>query len=537
MGKGRLRNVLLVTPDYHCGMVESAGVWMPLGLASLAGSLRLRGFDPCIYDAMSRRHDLALIRATIARLQPDVVATTACTATLSAATDVLRAAKEALPFVTTVIGGVHPTHMATQVLRDPAVDYVVRREGEATFPELLECLSAGDNPAKVAGVSFRQGQRVEHTADRPFATDLDALPVAWDLIDWPIYHYRTKPGSRLAIASWSRGCSQGCTFCSQRLLWRQTWRARDVDAIAAEARMLRERFGVDTLEVADEYPSRDRARWERILDRLIEEDLDLELLVETRADDIVRDADIMEKYRAAGILHMYVGVESVRQDRLDAMHKDLSVAAGRQAIALLNDAGIITETSFLLGFPEDTPATVEETVRLALDYGPDLAFFLAVTPWPYTPWYQEVRDRVEVFDYRDYNLINPIIRPDGMTRGELADLLSRAFMTFYAHKMGSLMAMSAFKRAYMRRVSKLLMEESYLAGEVKASMATAGHAAARAGVPGQKVDRPPQRVTPLSGTLAASTGRLPGIEKGGAAARLAAMSVELPEPDDERIAM
>jgi len=35
-----LRRVLLVSPPYHCGMVESAGVWMPLGLAYLAGSLR-----------------------------------------------------------------------------------------------------------------------------------------------------------------------------------------------------------------------------------------------------------------------------------------------------------------------------------------------------------------------------------------------------------------------------------------------------------------------------------------------------------------
>lgn len=26
----QLRTVLLVTPPYHCGMVESAGVWMPM---------------------------------------------------------------------------------------------------------------------------------------------------------------------------------------------------------------------------------------------------------------------------------------------------------------------------------------------------------------------------------------------------------------------------------------------------------------------------------------------------------------------------
>jgi anaerobic magnesium-protoporphyrin IX monomethyl ester cyclase len=465
-----VRTTLLVTPPYHCGMVESAGVWMPLGLAYLAGSLRRAGYDPEIYDAMSLFHDMAQVRDRLADRRPDVVAVTAYTATMPATLDVLRAAKEECPDVVTVIGGVHPTHMAAEVLADPAVDYVVRGEGELTLPELLDCLRAGARPASVRGVSYRVAGDVLHTPDRSFVQDLDTLPVAWDLIDWPTYYYRTKPGSRLAIASWARGCTEACSFCSQQKLWRRTWRPRSVEAVIAEVRLLRERFGVDTLEVADEYPTRDRARWDRILDGLIEADLGVELLIETRADDIVRDEDLIGKYRDAGMLHVYVGVESVRQDRLDAMRKRLRVEDSRRAIQLLNSADIITETSFLFGFPEDTAETVEETLRLSFEYAPDLAFFLAATPWPYADWYGEIADRVEVTDYSKYNLINPIIRPDAMTRDELAGLLSSAFMRFYAAKMKTMGELSEHKRTYMKRVARLLMEESYLAAEVKAAM-------------------------------------------------------------------
>jgi anaerobic magnesium-protoporphyrin IX monomethyl ester cyclase len=471
----RRRKILLVTPAYHCGMVESAGVWMPLGLAYLAGSLRTAGFEPEIYDAMSLFHDDDEIARRIEEEQPDVVATTAYTATVGACLRLLGAAREGVPGVTTVIGGVHPTHMAAEVLADPAVDFVIRGEGERALPELLACLQAGDDPLRVAGVSFRRDGVVVHSPDRPFTSDLDSLPVAWDVLDWPLYHYRTKPGSRLAITSWARGCRQSCSFCSQRKLWKGSWRARDPEAVVAEARMLRVRFGVDTLEVADEHPTRDAARWEYILDRLIQEDLGIELLVETRADDITRDAGILWKYRAAGVLHMYVGVESVRQDRLDAMRKEISVEQSRQAIALLNEAGIITETSFLLGFPEDTPDTVEETVRLSFEYAPDLAFFLAVTPWPYADWYAEVADRVEVRDYSRYNLINPIIKPDAMTRDELSALLSSSFLRFYKDKMRRLGQLPQEKRTYMMRVAKLLMEESYLSMEARETMAGLGH--------------------------------------------------------------
>ncbi|HEY3374726.1 MAG TPA: radical SAM protein [Candidatus Aquicultor sp.] len=92
-------------------------------------------------------------------------------------------------------------------------------------------------------------------------------------------------------------CTNTCTFCSQQKPWRQSWRARDAESVIAELRMLRERFGVDTVEVADEYPTLDRDRWAYILKRLVKEDLNIELLVETRANDIVRDRGILDRYQ------------------------------------------------------------------------------------------------------------------------------------------------------------------------------------------------------------------------------------------------
>ena len=458
----RIKKVLLVTPPYHCGMVESAGVWMPLGLAYLAGSLEKSGFEVEIFDAMSYFLELAEIRAHIEHAQPDAVAVTAFTASTHAATDVAAAAKDAVPGVITILGGVHPTHMAHEVLVDRTVDYVVRGEGEYALVDLLKCINAGDSVNKVDGISFvdRSSARAVSTPSRPLISNLDELDIAWHLIDWPIYHYRTEPGSRPAITSWSRGCTKACVFCSQQKMWRCTWRPRGVESIISELRQLKERYGVDTVELADEHPTHEGARWEQILDRLIEEDLGIELLIETRADDICRDAPILNKYVEAGILHTYVGTEAPQQDRLDAMNKDLLVEESKTAIKLLNDHGVITETSFLLGLPGDTIETIENTLELAIEYDPDLAFFLAVTPWPYSDLYGSVADKVEVTDLRRYNLINPIIKPDTMTRRELEERLSSCFMKFYKNKMRTIHQMAPAKRDYMMKVAKLLMTES-----------------------------------------------------------------------------
>ncbi len=46
--------ILFITPPYHCGVVEVAGRWVPLTFVYLAGAAREAGFEPVIYDAMTK---------------------------------------------------------------------------------------------------------------------------------------------------------------------------------------------------------------------------------------------------------------------------------------------------------------------------------------------------------------------------------------------------------------------------------------------------------------------------------------------------
>jgi anaerobic magnesium-protoporphyrin IX monomethyl ester cyclase len=268
----------------------------------------------------------------------------------------------------------------------------------------------------------------------------------------------------------SRGCTQKCTFCSQRLFWREKWRARSPENFVAELEFLNSEYGVDVAMIADETPTFDRDRWVKILDMLIEKDIDLELLMETRVDDILRDKDIIDKYRKAKILHIYVGAESASQDTLDRYNKNLKVEQSKEAIDLINNAGIISETSFVLGMPDETPQSIEAAVKLAKYYSPDLAFFLAIAPWPYSDIYPELAPYIEEFDYSKYNLVEPIVKPIRMSREELNKHLLAAFREFYMDKLGSIEEMSEFKKNYMIDVTRLLINDSYLSNQMKGEM-------------------------------------------------------------------
>ncbi len=461
--------VLLVTPPYHAGVVESAGSWPHLGFIYIAGEVRRAGHEVNIYDAMSEEHTLEEIRQRIRDYRPDLVGVSAKTPALYAALAVARTAKEELPEVVTVLGGIHPTFCYRELLLGyPEVDLIVRGEGEETFPELLAILDRhrnGSSPflAAVRGIAFREGGEVVATPPRPFLHDLDQLTPAWDLVRWSDYRLHFVPGSRVATVSSSRGCSNQCSFCSQQKFWQRTHRCRRPEPFLAELELLHQRYGVNYVMLTDEYPTRDRARWEAILDGLIERRLPVRLLIETCVADILRDADLLEKYREAGVWHIYVGVEGTHQERLDLFKKNIQSQQSREAIRLINAADIISETSFILGVPEETPETIAATFELAQHYDPDYAHFLMLAPWPFADMYDQLQPYIETTDLSHYNLVEPVIRPIAMTREELMTAAVDCYRRFYLAKLPRWRALpGGFKREYLLGSMEAMVQRSFL---------------------------------------------------------------------------
>ncbi|HEX9051013.1 MAG TPA: cobalamin-dependent protein [Anaeromyxobacter sp.] len=465
----RRPRVLLVTAPYHSGVVESAGVWLPLAMVYVAGAAREAGAEVRIYDAMSLFTSHEDIAKVIEEFRPDVVGTTAITATEPDCRAICGTAKRWNPAVKTVVGNVHATFCWDQLLRDDRnVDFVVRGEGEATFADLVRALAAGEaDLSRIPGLAWRKDGVPTTNAPRALARDLDALPAAWDLLDWPLYWYRPSPEGRLAIASSARGCSQRCSFCSQQKFWARSWRGRDPLRFVAELEHLRDTYGVRVAMLSDETPTSSRPRWQRIIELLAERRTGVELLMETRVDDVLRDEDILPKYRAAGVSHVYLGVESVSQSTLDLYQKDIKVEQSKKAIDLVNAHGMVTETSFVLGTPEETAASIRKTVELAQWYAPDMAFFLALTPWPYADIAPQLDSRIATRDYRRYNLVEPVMKPDNMTMEELHAELHRATGHFFHDKFRNLSKLAPGKRTFLVRVLKLLIENSYLGQEMR----------------------------------------------------------------------
>ena len=148
---------------------------------------------------------------------------------------------------------------------------------------------------------------------------------------------------------------------------------------------------------------------------------------------------------------------------LDFIKKDMDVDEGKLALDLIHEHGIVTETSFVLGFPDETRASIEKTLKLAQYYNPDNAHFLAITPWPYADMFEDVKPYIKVFDYAKYNLIDPIIEPKRMSLFQVDVAIVDCYRRFYMKKLPEVFGMKdQFKRDYLMKAMKLIMNSSFI---------------------------------------------------------------------------
>lgn len=430
--------VLLIHPNYHSGGAEIAGNWPPAWVAYLAGYLKAGGYtDVNFVDAMTHHLSDEQVRERIAALQPDVVGCTAITPAIYKAEALLKIAKDVKPDVVTVLGGIHGTFMYPQVLKEaPWIDAVVRGEGEQVFLNLVRAVEDGTfavDRHSVRGIAFADGSgQVVATPAEPPIADLDRITPDWGILDWDRYLY-IPMGRRVAIPNFARGCPFTCSFCSQWKFWRD-YRIREPKAVVDEIETLVKDHGIGFFILADEEPTIHRKKFIQFCELLIERKLDVLWGINTRVTDILRDEKLLPLFRQAGLIHVSLGTEAAAQLKLDRFNKETTIAQNKRAIQLLKDAGIVTEAQFIVGLENETAETLEETYRMARDWNPDMANWAMYTPWPFSDLFQELGDKVEVFDFEKYNFVTPIMKPDAMDRGELLDRVMNNYRRFFMNK-------------------------------------------------------------------------------------------------------
>lgn len=352
--------------------------------------------------------------------RPDVVGISTITATVQRGYTL--AAECRARGIPVVMGGPHVTFLPDEALEHAPL--VVRGEGEVAMDALLELWQHGyvegtdARYAAVPNLSWKDASGViQHNPVAPWVANLDALPVP----DFSVADGTAEcviGGQKTVMVQTSRGCPFDCSFCSVTGMFGRKFRYRSVESIIEELRRY-DRSDHFVFFCDDNFTAH-KQRAQALLEAMLHAGFRFPWSTQVRTD-LARDPELVRLMKRAGCHTVFIGFESVNPQSLTEMKKGQSLEDIRNAIRVVQAAGIHIHGMFVFGFEGDDWNTVEATVRFARQMKLTSVQLLILTPLPGSDLYQQLRaeGRITSFNWDLYDTHHVVYRPAGFSSFEL----------------------------------------------------------------------------------------------------------------------
>jgi anaerobic magnesium-protoporphyrin IX monomethyl ester cyclase len=442
------QKVLLVNPPFY-RVLGSHYNGISLGIAYIAAVLNREGHDAWLYNADFLNHDqyktlykvyhdfptyIEIFKdenhpiwtetvESIVAFQPDWIGWTSYTANVSAVRLLSNAVAKRLPGVKQVVGGVQSTLDPELLLKLPAVDYAVRREGEFATLNLIN----GKDPKDIQGLQYRKYSFLQGNGESPVISPLDPLPLPERDKFWTHGGRPASPEERVfmdvSYCITLRGCPYRCTFCASPQIWGRTnlqyrspknivdemellknkyWKDKHIDYALlcpnskTKAELLKDACVVKDNTIVyfvDDVFTLKKKRCIQIMQEMVDRNLNVPWKCESRADNI--DDEIAELMAKSCCKRVKLGVESGSDRMLKQMKKDETKDDMRKGIKSLKKYNIPVTVHLLTGFPGETDDDLQETIDFAKEIEADYYSPSILSPYYGTDIYLDaLRDGV-----------------------------------------------------------------------------------------------------------------------------------------------
>ncbi len=427
---------LLVDPPHKIWTILRAWVPSP-GCLQLLAYLEKEGLDIDYMDATLNENPWRDLEEKVRRERPDVVGISViCTAFVYDGMNAARLIKAVSPNSLVIMGGEHPSFMAEETLRGcPAIDYICVGEGELTLTEFLRTVEKKEDLSRILGLAYLdETGKFVYTGDRPLIEDLDSLPM-------PAYHlarmehpYVNIPseGPRGLVVNFSRGCTWDCSFCSESAFYKKTWRKRSPRRIADELELLKERYNRTIFYVGDNTFNVTREQGAGFIEEMLRRKTRQRFWLQSRADLILRDEDLLDGYREAGVYQFMMGLEYHRDDVLHDIRKRLSVEQARRAMDLLKKHKLMVMATLLIGHWEETEEDRKAFLQFFGRYVDHFGLNI-ITPLPGTPLFYQMKGkgRIMDWDYRNFDYLHAVMPTREADHLDQVNLIYKELMRRY----------------------------------------------------------------------------------------------------------
>ncbi len=408
-----MRIVLINAPASVEGCSSQRSVYFPIALLSLGAMLRAQGIDVRLFDLNNLQTDNfneylnSFFAPQLALINPQVVGIGGL---FSGAWHyqklIAQCARRAVPGAAIVLGGIHATMFAREILdRYPFIDYVAVGEGEETARALLSRISCSADVSDIDGLAYRANGAIKVNPKTQFA-DLDSLPSPdYSLINVNDYHISTQswwspkglPVGRPYPILTSRSCPKRCSFCSMHLVHGPQIRHRAPVLVADEIERLHDMYGATYFEVMDDNLTYSRQHVFDLCAEISRRKLRIQLCTPNGVAVKGLDNEVVGALVEAGLVRVCLAIESgspvIRNGAIGKGLTDEQIWSAVETCARFPELFVVG--FFVFGMPQETPDTLVESINLAKSLPLDKAAIFFATPYPGTALYRLcVRDKL-----------------------------------------------------------------------------------------------------------------------------------------------
>lgn len=357
------------------------------------------------------------------RFQPDIIGASAQVVQTYTARRVLKTAKEMNPRMLTLVGGHHAT-LCPDEFNAPYVDAIVLGEGVPAFQQVIERHRQHRDFDDVAGLALPRNGVLRYTAQRPMPASLDHQPLPNRTLT---AQYRSRYfylfESPVASIQTSMGCVFPCNFCSCQKFSHRHFVARSPEGVVEDLCRIKEKF----VMFCDDHSFIDPRRMERLHDLIVARGIHKRYFAYARADCIVQNAHLFEKWAGIGLEMVMTGLEATDDANMDALNKRSTIATNEKAISILAKCGVGLSAGFVV-MPDYTEADFKR-IESYVQKRPTICLteLTPLTPLPGTDLHTQQQEHVLSANREIYDLAHFVV-PTKLPQPELYRLMRKYYI-------------------------------------------------------------------------------------------------------------
>jgi hopanoid C-3 methylase len=413
-----VKRILFVEPQsgYSTGFNDTVRV-ETLGPEYLAASVA----DVAECELADLRCPDVDLEAHINRFQPDLIALKCgYTTDVPVATDLARQIKRMDSSLPIVVGG-HHISLSPQDLFIPEVDAIVYGEADDVFPAVIAELGGDRRLDRVPYLYYRDGDDWRKTVpDLPISNVIlhndpgmnDRPETQRSLCDPYRDNYYFLYYPHPYSIETARGCRYRCSFCSVWQFHHGTYKVEGWERTFREISRIPNGSYVNivddlAIQVMPHEDYRQSDAW-KLANALIESGNRRRFWMQCRADNIVRNKELYERWAEAGLDMILVGLESDDPEELKRVNKGSRVSVNEDAITFLHSVGIKLWGAQII-FADWLHDKFDHITEYNQRLGIECPQFTIHTPLPGTVDWHKYKDQLITHERKYFDFLHPVL--------------------------------------------------------------------------------------------------------------------------------